>query len=72
MPFTETRCLQLTYMSVLYKMQIFIKFINTRLTELLYMYFIITNNNTKCNKEATCLAGHGTLTSNMLGKHSPT
>lgn len=78
MSFIETRCLQLTYMSGLYKMHIFIKLFDTCLIEILYMYVIITHNNTKCNKETTCLlfsfslAGHGTLTSHMLGKHSPT
>lgn len=55
MSFIETRCLQLTYMSGLYKMHIFIKLFDTCLTEILYMYVIITHNNTKCNKETTCL-----------------
>lgn len=53
MPFIETWCLQLTYMSVLYKMQTFIKLVNTWLTEILYMYVIITDNNSNCNKEDT-------------------
>lgn len=47
MSFIETGCLQLTYMSGLYKMHIFIKLLDTWLTEILYMYVIITHNNTK-------------------------